>query len=67
MKGFIEFEYKGGRHLLNVSHIEEVIECQDSCYIYIAFNSPNAIEQDHYVLRKSYDEVTDDIARAMRT
>ncbi len=60
MKGFIEIrnEY-GNRILINVRHIEEVREhaFNDTCTIYLAFVTPNAIDQDHYEVKKSYDEI----------
>ena len=68
MKGFIEIiDNKGGRRkLVNVRHIEEIWENdEESCTIYKAFNFPNAIEADHYNVRKSYDEIVALIKEAM--
>ena len=57
MKQFIEIKYKDGkRTLLNINYIEQVIEHGDgSCTIYIAFNCPNAIEQDFIDVNMTYD------------
>lgn len=65
MKGFIEV-IAGRRHLINVRHIEEVIEGGDgSCTIYIAFNPPNTYEQDNLEVNQSYDEIVALIKEAM--
>lgn len=48
MKNFIEIVDKyDNRHLINIRYIEEVVEkTEDSCYIYLAHNCPDAVEQD---------------------
>lgn len=56
---FIEIvRTNGKRSFVNVKHIEEVIESdKDECYIYMAFNPPNGVEQDCIFVNKSYDEI----------
>ena len=67
MSGYIEIIYKNkNRQLLNVRHIEEVAEkiTKDGCYIYLAFNAPNAIDQDYFDVAESYDSIIEKIAEA---
>ena len=67
MSGFIEIIDKNkNRRLLNVRHIEEVAEkiTKDGCYIYLAFNTPNAIEQDYFEVAESYDSIIGKIEEA---
>ena len=46
------------RHLINIRHIEEIAEIDDkSCYIYLAFNCPNANEQDYYLINEPYEVI----------
>ena len=67
MKGFIEVTAENGTHLLNVKHIEDVWKNKDGkCTIYLAFNAPNADEQDHIFPYESYDEVKRKIEEATR-
>lgn len=69
MKGFIEIVDRndGRRKLVNVRHIEDVWEDdEECCTIYMAFNVLNAIEADHYKVRKSYDEIVALIEEAMK-
>ena len=51
---------------MNVRHIEEVAEkiTKDGCYIYLAFNTPNAIEQDYFEVAESYDSIIGKIEEA---
>ena len=59
MNGFIELiaESGGYRRLINIRHIEKVMECEDgSCIIYFA-NAPDGIEQDYIKTSQSYDEI----------
>lgn len=67
MRGFIEIpvEY-GNKTLLNVRYIEEVREHadDDTCTIYLAFISPNCIEQDYIKCTKSYNEIVKLIEKA---
>lgn len=66
MKGFIEVTAKNGTHLLNVKYIEDVWEDEDGKFtIYLAFNAPDADEQDHIFPYESYDEVKRMIEEAM--
>ena len=60
MSNFIEIVGKEDkkRRFINVNHIEVVTEVNENrCNIYLAFNSPHALEQDYYELDKPYDEV----------
>lgn len=59
MRRFIEIiDSNKKRRFLNIKYIEEVAESdKSSCYIYMAFNCPNAIEQDYFLVNKSYDEI----------
>lgn len=59
MSRFIEItDENNNRRFLNVNYIEEIAEKNDtSCFIYLAFNCPDAITQDYFVVKKSYDEV----------
>lgn len=67
MSGFIEIVDKNkNRRLLNVGYIEEVAEkiTKDGCYIYLAFNTPNANEQDYFEVAESYDSIINKISEA---
>ena len=67
MSGFIEVTRKNGhRRLINIRHIEEVMETSNKniCSIYMAFNIPNAIEQDYIEVAESYDAIIEKIADA---
>ena len=57
MKGFIEIVDGGGnRHLINIRHIEEVVETtKNRCWIYLMHNCPDANEQDYYLVEEPYD------------
>ena len=59
MKGFIEIvdSYKK-RRLLNIRHIEEVAERDESsCVIYLMHNSPDSVEQDYFIVQEPYDVI----------
>lgn len=64
MKGFIEVEMQkdNEKRLINIRHIEEVADN----YIYLAFNSPNSIEQDYVQCKETYEEIKLKIQNAMR-
>lgn len=65
MKGFIEVNSCYGTSLLNVKHIEEVRKGDDGkCTIYLAFNVPNAVEQDYVYPDETYDEIVRKIKEA---
>ena len=68
LKGFIEIKSRDGHKLLlNVNFIEEVIgKDSGSCHIYMAFNCPNAYDQDHFLADMSYEEVCDLIDKAVK-
>ena len=60
MKGFIEITDKSGvKHLINIRYIEEVAEADDGdgCWIYLAFNYPNATEQDYFRVSEPYEVI----------
>lgn len=61
MKRFIEITSNTPnkkRHFININYIEEIVESdKNSCYIYMAFNCPDAYEQDTFLVDKSYDEI----------
>ena len=68
MTGFIEIVDKNNlRRLLNIKHIEEVAEniTKDGCYIYMAFNTPNSYEQDHYEVTESYEKIIEKLCKAV--
>lgn len=67
LSGFIEIVGKDkNRRLLNIRHIEEVTETSDKdiCMIYLAFTTPNAIEQDYFEVAESYDTIIGKISDA---
>lgn len=59
MKKFIEIILEDNRRrLVNIDWIEEIIEFdKNHCEIYLAFNQPNALEQDYIMALMSYDEI----------
>lgn len=67
MKGFIEIVGKDNKtRLLNVRYIEEVCEIgENHCNIYMAFNCPNATDQDYFQVRLPYNVVVDLIKEAV--
>lgn len=68
MKGFIEIETTTGqRRIINIRLIEEVIENRvGTCTIYMAFNVPNATEQDYIDTENSFDEIVELIEGATK-
>lgn len=61
MKGFIEVtDIDGRQHLINVRHIEEVID--DT--IYIAFQGNNNFEQDAVECQEDYEKIKAKIEEA---
>ena len=58
-KRFIEIVNKGGkRQFINIDYIEVVAEIdEERSYIYLAFNVPNAIEQDYHEVNIPYAEL----------
>jgi hypothetical protein len=67
MNGFIEIVGSDQkRRLINVRHIEEVVELdENSCSIYMAFNTPDAYEQDYFKVKKPYSEIVALIEKAV--
>ena len=59
MRNFIEIVCKDkNRHLINIRYIEEVVEFDEgSCYIYLAHNCPEAVEQDYFLINEPYDVI----------
>ena len=60
MSGFIEIcpIFNRSRRFINIKHIEEVVEIdENSCRIFMAFNVPDATEQDYFDVDKPYDEI----------
>ena len=57
MAKFIEGTCGDDKWLLNVNHIEQVKGTSFGSTIYLAFNCPNAYEQDYIVVEESYDKV----------
>lgn len=59
MKRFIEIiDSNNNRRFLNINHIEEIAEKdENNCYIYMAFNVLDAIEQDYFLVNKPYNEI----------
>lgn len=60
MNGFIEIKSAGGgnRRLVNIRHIEEIIENADgTCKIYFAFICTGAVEQYFIETTQSYEEI----------
>lgn len=65
MSGFIEIICADEkRRLLNIMHIEEVVETETKgkCLIYMAFNCPDAMEQDYFEVKESYDAIIQKIS-----
>lgn len=64
MAKFIKIlDTNGKRRAINVSYIEEVIENDEGCTIYLAFNTPNAIEQDYIKTDIAYDKIIKNIKK----
>lgn len=60
MCGFIEIKAfdADNRRFVNIRHIEEVVEVdKNMCRIYMAFNVPDAVEQDYFEVNQTYDEI----------
>lgn len=60
MSGFIEIlpTSNKNRRFINIKHIEEVVEVDEKhCRIFMAFNVPDAMEQDYFEVDKPYDEI----------
>ena len=67
MNGFIEIHCTNGvRRLINTRYIEEIVEENaEMCSIYMAFNVPDAYEQDHFHVIDDYKELIDKIKNCM--
>lgn len=63
VKGFIEVtgQKDNSKRLINIWHVEEVADN----YIYLAFNSPNSIEQDYVRCKETYEEIKQKIKEAV--
>lgn len=66
MSGFIKITDKdGNRRLLNVNYIEEVLDLDNGkSEINLAFNCPNATEQDNIIVNIPFDELAEMIRNA---
>ena len=66
MSAFIKITDKdGNRRLLNVNYIEEVIDLDNGkSEINLAFNCPNATEQDNIIVNIPFDELAEMIRNA---
>lgn len=56
MKNFIEVtDSNGNRHLINIQHIEEIVEkSEDSCFVYLDVVN-NGETQDYYVISEPFE------------
>ena len=60
MSEFIDIhsKYDKNRRFINIKYIEEVVEVdENTCRIFMAFNVPDAIEQDYFDVDNPYDEI----------
>ena len=59
MADFVEIiDCSDNRMLINTKCIEEIVEEGDErCIIYMAFNTPNAVEQDFVLVNESYADL----------
>lgn len=57
MAKFIEVTSDGSKWLINTNVIEQVSGSDCGSTIYLAFNCPNAYEQDHMVVKESYNQI----------
>ena len=66
MSGFIKIVDKDGyRRLLNVNYIEEVLDIDNGkSEINLAFNCPNATEQDNIIINIPFDKLVEMILNA---
>ena len=57
MKNFIEVtDERSKKHLINIRHIEEVVECDDNrCFVYLDVVSGET--QDYYTINKPYETI----------
>lgn len=57
MKNFIEVTDKyGKRHLINIRHIEEIVECNENdCLIYFDVACDESV--DHYTINEPYEVI----------
>lgn len=74
MKGFIEvtaiFDYGTERHLINVSHIKEVIKCNDDGEAFIVFSSDvkkrnNRMRRSGFYVSECYNWILEKIREAV--
>lgn len=66
MSGFIKItDITGNRRLINVNYIEEVLDLDNGkSEINLAFNCPNATEQDSVIVNVSFDKLVEMILNA---
>lgn len=68
IKGFIDIlDTAGVRHLINIRHIEEIVEGEEGggSWIYLAHNNPDAIEQDNVRVNESITDLKEYIMEAV--
>ena len=68
MREFIQVLNKDNKCvLININYIEEVVESNNNtCTIYLAFNSPNNDAQDYEDVDESYHSIKSKIEEAMK-
>lgn len=66
MSAFIKItDTTGNRRLINVNYIEEVLDLDNGkSEINLAFNCPNATEQDSVIVNVSFDKLVEMILNA---
>lgn len=58
MAKFIQVHVNGQAHFINLDWIEGIrADEHNSAMIYFAFNNPNCLEQDSYVVDETYDDL----------
>lgn len=57
MAKFIEVTSDGTKWLINTNIIEQVSGSDCGSTIYLAFNCPDAYEQDHMTVEESYSQI----------
>lgn len=63
MAKFIEVtDNSGSKRLINTAWIEEIWNDDGAVTIYLAFNYPNAVDQDFVRVKESYEEIKNAIA-----
>ena len=58
---FIEVHIKGAPWLVNLDYVEQISKDGNRAMIYLAFNIPDAVEQDSMSIDESYEWLRDRI------